>query len=906
MAKTPSSFGSTFNPMKFMSASSGRTIAEKIDKDERAFSQKTKKLQKDRLPITERTKLIETLKSTNTKQSESNVSVEDYINKLFTSSGSDTIDNQRIRKMVPEISQASSFMVSMIISPNDLREGEISIKNDETSLNDDQKRELENYLKEYYEERFNLSTNLPKWIDEALYNSGAKCLLTIPMSAIEKQILKKDISNESFQKVTSSLEKMGSLFGISSESDTDYDRIAGKTITVATESFSDLNQNDSKTFNKSIESIEFKNEWKKLVNSVTSKESIKLSDNPFLLRLSQSQNNIALEKINNTLSSLTSTEAKKVNLNQKVRSNLIKKKLLSKNGKDNRNYLKRNEKKDFDKEPFVQLTHTENDHIGEPLFMEVPTESIIPIFVPGSENETLGYLGVIDENGHFANVSNIKNQFNKLANNRGDRYNFNQIYQAAGFNSNRNGIRSDDAQNVMSKLYQSIVEGYLDEKVRKSGCKNFTIGSNPSVYKYMFTQYLCNKQTNLIYIPSDMLTYFTFNHGPDGRGISDLENIKYSLSQKMNLETSNLISKMNSAIDRKKLNLNVSSNNNKGNILQQIESMQREYMRKNTWSMSSDPRQTANEILEKGLSVKVSGVEGLDYDVTEENNVKEAPPIDEALLDNFKNQIRLGLFVPAAAMNMTGEDEYARSVATSNLFTSNVVMVRQKIVTNKISQFLRTFTKYSPSLRQGIMDIIFTTSEENDYKTENGNIDPNKLSDDNKERLNNVIESISIALPPPNIAPNKAMYEVINDVSGAAENLINSLYPDELVGTDNPSLQLAMQTFKSFCKCKYIQETIDNNGMDTGFIYGLNDLDSTDITDFRQQIANMSKNLLRQIKTMNIDEDNEKVQQSGGDSFGGGMGGSFDSPGGFGDDSGFASNTGENGVNVGDNPEGGF
>lgn len=888
MAKIPA----RFNPMKWMRASSGSTIAEKIDQEERKFTAEQKKRNKDRITPIDRSKLVAEL-ANNNRSASSGINIDDYVNKLFRDSSAESIDNRRIRTMVPEIAQASAFMVSAIISPNDLRQGEISIKNDETSLSTSQKAMLEEYLKEYFEERFKLSVSLPRWIDEALYGSGAKCLLTIPMSTLEKQILGNGISNESLNKLNASLESAGSLFGISSDESYDSSKLALETLSIATESLHTLRADKVPGKPRSAP----RKEWEALVKDITDKKNFHLFDNPFLLRNEILQNEIATEALQGKLAHLTSIDARsksKKNINKTVIDKINRK--LAKNP-NARIADSHKAPKDDDIQSFVQLTHTENDHTGEPLFMEVPSESIIPIFVPGNVSEALGYLAIIDENGHFASVSgDMSKRQGPNRYNSHDRSNINQLYQAGGYNVNGGAQRSSDAQHVMATLYQSIVGGYLDEKVRGAGYKNFRLGDNPSVYKYMFTQYMCNKQTRMLYIPADMLTYFTFEHGPDGRGVSDLEKAKYILSLKMCLQTSTIISQLNAAVDRKRITL-TTDDTNSGNILQQMESITREYIQKNRWSMTSDPRQTANEILEKGITVNVKGMNGFDCDISEENNEKTAPTFDSELRDGIDKQVLMTMFVPPAAMNATSEDEYAKSVVTTNLFTSNVVLRRQRTVVHYCSEVLRNFTRYSPSLRQGILDIITATEGDEEKKTENGNIDPTRLTEDDKERLNNVIDSISIALPPPNIAPDRANYEVITEMARASDEIINALHPTELMGQENPSLVAAFEAYKAYAKSRYVQDMVDGNSLDIGHIYGLDRFDVNDITDLRQQVSNLSKGMMRQVQAMKIDEDNEKVKEAGGGGgFGGGFGGGSDFGGGGSDfgggDSSFGGDTG--------------
>lgn len=869
MAKSPKT--DQWSPNKFIRSVTGGGTAELLDKDERQYQARLRKENRDRISAKDRTEMIKSLSTTNNRPATSAIAVPDYIEKIFRNSTQTSIDNARTRQMTPEISQASAFMTSAIISPNDLRQGKISITCNETSLTPAQKPNLLKYLQEYFEEKFKFSTNLAKWIDEALYRSGAKGLLVVPMSSLEQQILHdgESVSTESLQALNSQYEQMGSLFGITSAGDKDIDSISNSTLEIATESLSSYAGNgDKKT---PPPSSRFNSTWKKITESIISEESIEITDNPFRFRMDATQNKVAKASLRGKLARMTAIGYGKV----KATPNPD---------------LKR---KDAIR-PFVEIKHVEGAHTGEPLFMEVPTQAIIPIFVPGNPTDTLGYMLITDENGHFATLTEGSMKNGPYQSN-GDRYNFDQIYEAAGYNANSNGRRSSEAESVMARLYQSIVESYLSERVQKAGFSNVSIGAGPSVYRYMLNQYLANRRTRLVYVPADMMTYLAFEHGPDGRGVSDLEKAKWVLSIKNCLQMCRLHTAMNNAIDRKKLTIiNGDENADTGYILQQIDELVRQHISKNMWNISTDPQQMNSQLVEKSYQVNVEGAKGINYKVEEGDRTSNNSPIDTELGEELQKQLVMALLIPAAAMNALDGNEYSRSVVTENLFFSNVVLHRQKVVIKHISELLRHYTRYSPDLRKSILSFIAEPNSDDDSHLKDGNIDLNQISEDDKERLENIISSIEISLPPPNIAPNKALYDTIKDASSAADDIINAMLADELIG-DDPSLKESIATMKSFMKHQFMLKALENNGVDSSFVLTLDSIEPTDILRLRQQLVNLSKGLIRQDKVMGVKADNEEAGGNAG-GFGGGFGGSDSFGGGdsFGDSGGgdFTSATG--------------
>lgn len=859
---------SVWNTITWLKSVSGTDIAKRLDDTERAYIEKINKTKKDRFTAIEKNRLLKNINNDNNRPATSSISPDEYIKTLFQDSVYTKLDNERISEIAPEIAQASAFMVSAIISPNDLRQGKISVACDETSLEPDQRRELETFIQEYIEERLALSIVLPKKLHKTLYVDGSSYTLVIPMSSLEKELMGGDgdsnISTESLQDLERKINNMDTLFGISNHADDKDINISPSVLSVAVESLT-TSDNYNVVSTPNVEKVQ--RELKVFAKDATSNSILKVSDNFYRLRNGIIRNaavNASMEDMLNTKSAYGP---------------------LKKKTKSAKSYA------DVAAKPFVQLTEPTGPLVGEPLVMEVPAEAAIPVFVPGNPSCPLGYFIVCDpENGSFATISTMNAAAQSpTATQRSNGYNFGQVYAAGGYGNGTSNKRSDDINSIQAVWHQAIVQDFLEAKIKKTGFSKFQLSSNPVVYKYLFNQYLCNRQTELLYVPASMMNCLAFKYGPDGRGISDLEGAKHILSLKTTLQECKVISALNGAIDRKKLTINSDEKSNQGYIFQQIEDIKRSCIEKQRWTPSIDPQQTANQLASKAFTVNVTGGKGLNYTIEDVPNQKESVSIEDSLAERLDKQLLMALLVPAAAMNALDSDEYSRSVVTANLFFSNLILVRQRSVIKAISDLIRTYANYSPAIRSGIVDIINSIDEDNgkDVSTNEGNLDLSKMTDKEHDRLNDIINSISIVLPPPNIAPNKAMYEVINDVVGGADNILNNLYPDELAG-DNPATMAALRATKGLLKSNYITATLGDNGIASDKL-SITSVDSKDVSDFMQILVNTSKAMIRQSKVLRTDKDAEESGGEGGMSAGGFGGGGF---GGGGDMGGMGGDTG--------------
>ena len=74
------------------------------------------------------------------------------------------------------------------------------------------------------------------------------------------------------------------------------------------------------------------------------------------------------------------------------------------------------------------------------------------------------------------------------------------------------------------------------------------------------------------------------------------------------------------------------------------------------------------------------------------------------------------LIAPAAAMNKTGDEEYSRSVATTNLFFNNRIRGLQSKTIEHLSKFIQLHAKYSGVVYEKIADIIRDSVDKHDIK----------------------------------------------------------------------------------------------------------------------------------------------------------------------------------------------
>lgn len=737
----------------------------------------------------------------------------EYFQKLSKQLASERIENDRIIQMAPEISLAASIMIPSIMAPNDFREDKIPITCNVDTLTADTKAKITELVTDYFEDKFHFSTSVPKWIYEAMYRSGAKPLLVVPLTELYKKMTDPGSvvgaatlgSTESFKSAMESLDKK-SLYGIGDDTSDSIDKTVSATESFGIGAIEEILGVTEPTRHDRAKAL---SAYQKFAKDVLSTERLSVSDNPDSINLSARRNKQATGKIKNRV----------------------------KNAYGKGKPAKNKTGIAYKEAPFqtFEVPDADTDPVGEPVFMELPTESVIPIYTPGTPGDHLGYFIILDEYGHPINVMDYTKTSYMSAGDAPTQTNFSQMFSAYGYDiSDSNDAQRN--QNTVASIYQYIVEAHLKSRVENAGFNNVDLGSNSSIYRCLFTRYLQQRKTRILFIPKELMTYFCFKHSENGTGVSKLDELKFILSLRISLLVSRMLSAFRNALDRKVINLNFSENF-VGNPLEVMRTAERESVRKDAITFSSNPTDIAQQIADKSYTVKVTGIAGLpEFSVgkePDERSASVAPP-DEQLADDIKNMEILGLEVPPAAMNSLNDAEFSRSVATTNIIFSRKLVGYQNLVEHYVDMFVKSYATYDEGLRKEIQDLI--NGSDGDRPTDKGTAVEKKNAAD----VDEVIESLHFTLPSPNIAPDSTQFESLSSMISALGTITDILMDDSLAG-DDPGQRAVFAAYKAISRADVVKQYIQKIGFTDIEFPNVEHVDSDALFRIRQILQNIAK-----------------------------------------------------------------
>jgi len=735
--------------------------------------------------------------------------------------GTERIENRKILQLMPEVDKAARLMIASCFSPTDLTRQNIQVTFDEDSLSEQDRTRLGETATDFFQKKLNLKTAAPSWTYQFGYEAGACIFAIVPLRSFEEIENSSFVGEESFiSKVVEPLSNE-SLFGFGDSVQSD---IQLKKDVSALESFG--SSAILKTIKSDIEpGVTLPKNANELTNKLAAqfiaKESLSLTDNPSILQAQHIAKEKASKKTKSVLDS-TYKGAPRVPKAETIVS-------VSSDmgiGKNKEIY-------------------------GDPILLRLPPESVTVIHTPGDPSDHVGYLVLLNRNGTpiDATQSDHHSMTGTTGSSQGNI--FNQVYNAYGVSSGSRGVSNEE---TMSRIYMQIVNQHLHNRMDKAGYANIEIGSSDAVYRCMFARFMQAKQTRILFLPKELVTYMTLEMDQNGYGVSQLDRIKFNLGMKMAVQVSKVLAAIKAAMDRRKIDIRFTED-----MMEQPEAIYqniiREYVNKSTMSFSIDPNVIQSQIIDKSISIKGTDIPGMEtFDISNEADARtSSTDFDPDLLNYIDKSIINGLGVPASTMNSLNEDEYAKSVVTTNLFFSMDVSIRQDIIIKCISDLIRKYARYSENFRKKIQENLpGGKAAKTDVKTIDDVSDTNGSGYD----VEHLIENMSISLPKPNVAPSKAQFESLEAMTSAITSMVTALYPDDLIGKDD-TLAPVVRLLRSKFIALNIRSYLEGSGLTSV------DIPDNDFTSVLGEISTLM-DALKNVEQMLTDKVNISEKAAAG------------------------------------------
>lgn len=865
--------------------------------------------------------------TTNVTNTTTTTGVEAYASAIAQRTINNSEENKRILRLIPELNKASKLFVASICSPNKLSQNKFTIScGNHPDIDHDSLVSINALLSEFFEKSLCLSTKLPLWIKNACYIYGSQPLMVLPTSTLvdllkdergpqstntttdtgsiqaeldDKWVANCSVNHESFIKTFNTATTWSPLVSLEQF---DYPPPTKESLSsqlyAANESLCDVSlrelyrKNNAPKVGKenilqngSVPNL--KAISKALVASFVSSESLEVTDNPDVIGLRPFYHRVAEFKNKQGINAKYNLEAY--------------------------DYTKKDPYDPMDIMA-IPLPNTTESIIGNPLSIQLPPESVTTVFTPGAENDPLFYIVQIDPtdgspiSGSVA-ASSSMGTLVRQSSQSGSGANISSIFKAFGedaFNqSSRSGSPIDFTP--IKNLYKSIIEDYLKNKCSEMGYTGITLGNNENLFQSLFHRYLNQRQTRLVIVPKELMSYLMFEVDENGVGVSMLEDSKFPATLRLNSLVCRVLNGIVNSIDRTKLDVTVGENF-RGNTQVLRAMVEQEWkMKEGPWNFTFDPSVISEQRNSRAVSINIvgGGPEKSDisgFNINSEKVQRTLNPIDDNLDEILDKLLSTTMLVPPSVLNQLSDAEFSSSVLTSNEFFTMYVSSYQAIVTSIINKHLRTFGKHSSYLRQAILrcinasedtkekdasSIIFDEKNrpiDNKDGTVSRNDSKKKSSEklDQNDLLSYILSTITLVLPKPDLTPSKNQLDKFNDTTTNIATNIDALYPDDLAGNDD-LIRTALQLMKSHLKAKICTAQAIQLGIPQSCIPSIDRISGVEVRDMSMRLQNFAASLVSQTTALTGKDGNDTFGSSGGggdlgggDDYGIGGGGDFD------------------------------
>ncbi len=509
-----------------------------------------------------------------------------------------------------------------------------------------------------------------------------------------------------------------------------------------------------------------------LSNTKCSNQYVSISDNFNILKKPWLDSKLQNEKINEILQNQTvSMEKSKLNIYKRKYSHV----------------------------PITVLNKTTEQAIGEPIVIKLASESIIPVYISGDPMHHVGYFILLDKNGYPINGERDRHTYEQLQNrlttdsNSELKEQIRQTKLAIFGYSNTDYKTNDFNAEIYSKLIEKELLDAIDENVFEGSIE---LSNMIEISKIMMARALHKKETTLLFVPEQIVTYITFDYNKDGIGKSLLENTRILSSLRSVLLFSNVLASIKNSVPRTGVKIDLDETD--PNPRETVEFLLNEFTKNHNQAFPiglTNPADIVDAIQRSSIDVAVSGNTAYPettLDITDKTRAVAKP--DTELENQLRRRHYMAMGLPPEIIDADMNVDFATTVIASNAMVAKRVSIYQYQLCEKLMDFVKKYIFSSQSLIESINKVI--GSKTNKEKQ--------------KEIFNEAIGAIRITLPAPDQTKIEQQIGAFEMYTSGLEKMLEAYYSPDLVSRLIPSeLEDAiMPTFncvKSFYQRQWMQ-----------------------------------------------------------------------------------------------------
>lgn len=676
----------------------------------------------------------------------------------ISSYSSDVISkNQDILDLFPDIELAIKIRIAAILSPNNMDDEEVKIRlkenNSATSLVNSQ---IATTVKSFISNKLDLE----KMIMEARFTKGAYISAIIP-----EPLLDKIINN--------------AVVGVENEN-IDSSRLTKKEREIKRDNFS---FGIFKT--ESLNSKEFMTGMESDLNVSIKEDKRDNLEKAFKLDDLISDNFFAIKSITSALESANDLIKQKLKVLKTPSNKLTDADINSVFSK-----LKKN-REEFMVLPAVSSSSSR----GSALEIKLPVSSCIPIYPNGEPSNHIGYFiltnpltGTPIQDDEFTKRKETYNRTFNGALNSGS----SSAVQTVLDSIQGPSISKDSPKIVeLDKIYNKLLDFKIKSVLKDSlygDIVDIDITSNEA-YRVMLSRVLESKQTKMIFIPKELVSYITFEHRENGTGKSILEKLDFFANARATVFFTNLMAKVSNSMSNTLVNAEIDENH--PNPKQARAHVMSEFLR-TRGSLYPSNMLKFNELEEWAkyagiqFNIKHSQFGNTEIEITESEIQKKE--IDTELEDVINNYIYYTIGVTKDQIESARSEDFAIAVASRNKMNAKRTKTEQNIFCPQVSELIQRMVRYDSVTYEQVRNIVKENYTDLKDKFLESEIGEEQAEEENKNEegaidliTDSLIDDIEFFLPKPEVTDDTTTATQFTNFKDNLSAVLESLLTDDSI-----------------------------------------------------------------------------------------------------------------------------
>lgn len=754
----------------------------------------------------------------------------------------DITDAESVMQLLPDLELAAQILISAILSPKDMMSVELVYQPNDDLVPPSVSSTLSGIIREYISEDYKMESRLTKILRDILFDKGAYPIAVIPENAIDEIINGSGrISTEALDEVMDT--QKGVLNGTG---------LLGPAQANATRAWSmESYQRQTTQIDPVI----------KLTGNLIANEALgkslegddtglfTVTDNFAALSMPALEARLQAQAIREVIPSPANEAYGE--LTDSVLEDII--------------YRRTN----YELQEVTKIKTQDQCYrqsVGEPLIMHLPPESVLPVIIPGSPSEGLGYFILTDETGHpvtrnaeldhYRELGSMTfNNKKSLASSLIERAS--QMYFGSGSNQER------ERMNFAARMYGEIIETDLLNRLRNGIYgQSVKIGGYTELYRVMLSRALQQKRTQFIFIPADLMSYMAFRYDQNGIGYSLLDNMKVVNSLAVHVLLADTRAAVMNSIPRTKVEVQLDED--EPNTLKRREEIVNEYLLLRSAGNNGMPMGTSNpaEITtwanSAGVEFHFSGAKDMpdmSIDISEHNSNIVRP--DSDLLENLKTLRINGVGLTPETIDATMGANFATSILQESLMLSRRAMQHQDDFMPHITRHMRIMILNSPKTMKALTEVILDNFEDV-IKLLMPEVKEITMSAEQQERVAKrlvvaYVNKFELSLPKPDGVSVKAKQEAYDTYKSSLEEVLNNVlsqdvFNGQLLGETMPGV---IDEIKATMMAHYLRKwQVDNDFMTETLELITSDDEDEPLLDVYQIQVDHAESLARSIGKM--------------------------------------------------------